>query len=96
MKNMQTPSQRFMAVRLDTTGSFERNLKGVSWWSNVVRSVCNFNEFADQIKIVLVFQLTLFVKPFKTHCNRMSIVPKVHLTRSGLFFICPDASGESQ
>ena len=27
MKNIQTPSQRFMAVRLETTGSFERNLK---------------------------------------------------------------------
>ena len=29
MKNIHTPSQRFMAVRLETTGSFERNLKSV-------------------------------------------------------------------
>ena len=28
MKNMQTPSQRFIAVRFDTTGSFDRNLNG--------------------------------------------------------------------
>ena len=27
MKNMQTPSHRFMAVRFETTGNFERNLK---------------------------------------------------------------------
>ena len=27
MKNMQTPSHRFMAVKLETTGNLERNLE---------------------------------------------------------------------
>ena len=54
MKNMQTPSQRFIAVRLDTTGSFDRNLHEEILLTSTLKVIVSFSPFKlDNIYIYL-------------------------------------------
>ena len=78
MKNMQTPSQRFIAVRLDTTGSFDRNL----YDKNVLNNNLFFQkkylfEVVKKFSIVVTPRVTLAGSAFHSIQN----VTKDEVTR---------------
>ena len=78
MKNMQTPSHMFMAVRLDTTGNLERNLS-----TNIVKrkSKSNTNKQGPEKIVLTKVQFYLFEV-----VKKLSIVVTPRVTLAGSAF----------